>query len=265
MSCKFKSYFPFQYMGYSGFMRTFIVLLLVLLTTVAEAGREERIGIEKIRVLMAHGGMGGHIPGSDMSKRFGSGAIAGGGFMYKTRSNWIFNVDYNFLFGGRVKENVLENITTSRGFPIDNTGRLSEVEPQQRGHIASLQAGYIFDIIGPNVNSGIYLMAGPVFIQHEIHLYYSGQRRFPQIDGDYGAGYDRLTYGPGIRQTIGYFHFNSRNLLNFYIGLDFIQGFTYNRRSYNFDEMKAENELRIDLLTGIRGGIFFPFFSRFWE
>ena len=55
---------------------------------------------------------------------------------------------------------------------------------------------------------------------------------------EYKKGYDRLTNGPAITEGISYLHCGSKRLINFSLGLECTQGFTQNRRDYNFDQMK---------------------------
>ena len=242
----------------------FLILLVVILVPFAAKSLEDRIAYERVGTFMAYGNASVHISAGDLNDRFGNSAIAGGGLQFKTQSNWLFGADYGFLFGGRVYEDVLEEVNTSRGAPINRSGNLEDIDLQQRGHTGLIRAGRIFPVIGPNENSGLYFQLGYGLITHRINIHYSGQRRVPQIDDPYNQGYDRLTYGHAFSQSFGYFHFSNNNSFNFFLGFDFIQGLTRNQRDFNFDEMRQDDDLRTDLLFGLRGGIFFPFFSRFW-
>lgn len=248
-------------------MRLTAVFLLMLLMAFPFRGKalEDRIDEEPIGALMFYGNMKGQISMGDISDRFGNNLTAGGGFMYKTSSNYLFGLDYGFLFGGDVRENVLSEVNTSREEPINRAGNLDPVDLQQRGHSAFIQGGKLFPVIGPNRNSGVTVKAGAGFLSHWINLHYSGQRRIPQIDPPYDKGYDRLTYGPAANLSVGYFHFSDENTFNFFVEADYIHGFTQNQRAFNFDEMRKDDERKQDMLLGIRFGVFFPFFSRFWE
>ena len=62
-------------------------------------------------------------PGGDLVKRFGGNSSIGVAFMLKTKSNWIFGIDGNFIFGNNVKENgILDSISTVNGKIIDENG-----------------------------------------------------------------------------------------------------------------------------------------------
>jgi hypothetical protein len=49
---------------------------------------------------------------------------------------------------------------------------------------------------------------------------------------------------------------------NFYIGIELMQAFTMNRRSYNFDTMETDYTKRTDLLFGLRAGWILPLYAR---
>ena len=50
--------------------------------------------------------------------------------------------------------------------------------------------------------------------------------------------------------------------VNFYGGLDFYQGFTKSRRSWDYSLMRADTENRIDLLSGFRIGWILPLYKQ---
>ena len=55
---------------------------------------------------------------------------------------------------------------------------------------------------------------------------------------------------------------SNNRLTNFNIGFEFYQGFTKGRRDYQIDTMEPANELRKDLLYGIRFGWIIPVFRQ---
>jgi len=121
--------------------------------------------------------------------------------------------------------------------------------------------GYVFPIIGPNPNSGLMIAAGPVFFQHRILIDYR-DASLPQLEGDYLKGYDRLTNGYGLNEFIGYIHYGRRKLINFYVGFDFMQTWTTNKRGFNYDKGVADNKIRNDNLIGFRFGWVLTLYKR---
>jgi hypothetical protein len=57
-----------------------------------------------------------------------------------------------------------------------------------------------------------------------------------------------------LRQFLGYQVISRDRTVNFYIGLEAIEGFTKNRRGFNFDTGRRDDLKRIDILYGVRVG-----------
>src|SRR5688572_26799444 len=112
-----------------------------------------------------------------------------------------------------------------------------------------------------SVNSGVYVLAGAGFMQHKIH-YEDVSRTASQLRGDYKKGYDRLTNGLALTQNLGYMYLAERRNINFFVQLEITEGFTQNRRDYNFDLMGPDNQKRLDLLYGIKLGWIFPVYKK---
>jgi len=199
-----------------------------------------------------------NIPGGDLIKRFGTHGSLGGNASIKTRKNWVFGVQYDFIFGKDVKEqSILDNLRTSDGFIIDEEGRPAGIDLFERGHTVFLRGGKVLPHIlgkdktfGPNENSGLFIMGGVGFLLHRIH--FTGTT--PQLAGDYQKGYDRLSYGLGLSQFVGYMHLSDNRMLNFFVGMEFTEAWTVNKRGYNFDQMAVDNERRLDVISGIKVG-----------
>ena len=94
------------------------------------------------------------IPGGDISSRFGGNSNVGIDFLYKTKSNWLFGADWQYMFGGKVKEQILNGLITEQGYIIGSDGLPADINITQRGYSSTLKFGKLFPIIGPNKNSG---------------------------------------------------------------------------------------------------------------
>lgn len=193
-------------------------------------------------------------PALDMDERFGRNNNIGIGFHIKSKKNWYYGIQGTFLFGNKVKEpGLLSNLAIDEGFVLDNQGQLSKIAVQQRGFSVTLEGGKIFDIIGPNRNSGLLVMGGVGLLQHKIRLEHQ-ENEITQLDGDYIKGYDRLSNGLMVHQFVGYFHMSNNRLINFFIGAEAWQGFTKSRRDLNFDTKLRDDKNRTDILFGLRAG-----------
>lgn len=206
--------------------------------------------------------MGIQMPLADLSDRFGYGGITGGGLMYKFKSNLTLEGNVGFFYGNQVKEDsVLAPLKTEQDFIIDRTGNPAEVFLQERGFVISGRVGKIFPIIGPNPNSGLHVALGTGFMQHKIRIE-DDLGSVPQLQGDYIKGYDRLSNGWLVSQSIGYQHFSNYRLVNYYIGVEFYEAWTQNRRTVNFDTGMHDNRTRFDVLGTLVFRWYFPTYKR---
>lgn len=201
-------------------------------------------------------------PAGDMAARFGGSFRIGAAAMYKLKSNWMFGVKYDFLFGDKVKEDsLMANIRDNDGAFIDQDGHRMNVGIYERGYMIGVQGGYIFSLGKQKSDNGILVMPGVGFIQHKIKIF-DKDNNISAIKGDYKKGYDRLSNGIYYEQYVGYNHFAANQLLNYHIGIDFVAAFDAGRRNYLYDVRRPGDEKRMDILFGIRGGWYIPIFRR---
>lgn len=202
------------------------------------------------------------VPGGHLADRFGNSSSIGISFLQKTKNNWLLGFDFNFIFGGNVKEDSLfRNISTRNGFLIDQHGALAEIRFFERGHLSTVKFGRLFPALGANPNCGFFILASAGLLQHKIRIENPGNNT-PQILGDYKKGYDRLTNGFAISEFVGYMYLSNNRLLNFYGGFEFVQAWTQNRRDFNFDTMEKDNTKRTDLLSGFKVGWILPLYKK---
>ena len=202
------------------------------------------------------------IPSGDLSERFGNNFNIGGVFQWKNKKNYILGLDGQLIFGNSVKENtILDSLSTHQGGVISAQGEFADVVLYERGLKFELKLGKIFPVFGPNKNSGILTSIGVGILQHKIRIENQGSS-IPSIEGDYKKGYDRLTNGLCVTAFAGYMNFGNKRLVNFYAGLEITQGFTQNRRSFDFDSRTQDLKKRNDLLIGIRVAWVIPIYKR---
>lgn len=202
------------------------------------------------------------IPGADMAKRFGLSYRIGPAILYKTKSNWMFGAKGDFILGGKIKEDsLMYNIRDNDGSFLNNSGQRVGVGIFERGYAVGLEVGKIISIRKSDPNTGILVMTGAGFVQHKINIF-DKDKTIPQLLGDYRKGYDRLTNGWYLEQFVGYNHFDKNGFFNFHIGADVLAGFTKSRRDFQYDLMRRDDKSRVDLLFGLRGGIYIPIFKK---
>ncbi len=207
---------------------------------------------------------GANMTDGDLADRFGFanhlGILAG----YKTDLNWVFAVDANFMFSQNVREpGLLSNIMDSQGTITNTSGSPADILLFLRGLSVNGIFGFIFPNTGHNPNSGVMFELGAGYLWHRIRIE-SQEDEAPQIEGDYLQGYDRLTSGLNTSQFIGYNFMANGGVFNFYTGLYFQQGYTYNRREIFWDrpDYQVPTDRRLDLQFGLRFGWMIPIYKR---
>jgi hypothetical protein len=207
---------------------------------------------------------GNHIPGGKLSDRFGYNFTAGTGLMYKNKNNFIFGLDYGYIFGNVIKNErqYIQHLSTSDEFIIDGDGLYTEVFFYERGFNSIISIGKLFPIIGPNHNSGVWFSIGAGVLQHKISMVNS-DNTVSYFTKEYKKGYDRLTNGFCLKEQLGYFHIGNKKAYSFNLGFEFIQALTKPRRNYQYDLMgKEDDKQRLDLLYGITISWMIPLFKQ---
>ena len=199
------------------------------------------------------------LPAGDLADRFGLNFNAGASVDYLSKKNYIIGIEGGFLFGNKVKEKVLSNITSDDNI-IGNNMTLANYALRERGLYFNALVGKLFPLPGKNKRSGIRTTINIGFLQHKIRLQQDPDSKVFQFEGEYQEGYDRLSNGLAITEFIGYQHLSNNRGFNFFFGFEFTQAFTQNRRNYNFNEMRKDDTKRKDLLLGLKIGWTLPFY-----
>jgi hypothetical protein len=203
------------------------------------------------------------FPSGDLAKRFGPNSSVGGGFMFKTRSNWLFAAEGNYLFGNNVKngDSLLKNIATPDGFVINADGFYAEIGFAETGFNVIGKVGKLFPVLSPNPNSGPSILIGGGYIQDKIRIH-DNDNTARQLQGDYKKGYDRLNNGWLVTGTIGYLFLSDSRLINFFVGFEFTQSWTKYRRDVNFDTGIHDNSSLTSQFYGAKVKWVIPLYKR---
>ena len=202
------------------------------------------------------------IPANTLSDRFGTNNNLGFSGGIKTKNNWTYELSTSFIFGTNVKDTtIIDHLQNNQNWIINQFGEESVVLIQERGQVFSFKIGKIFNVIGPNPNSGLIIKLGIGWMRHKIRIDNENDQ-IPQLSQQYLPYYDRLASGLNLYQFIGYHHMSNNRLTNFFLGLEFYQGFTKGRRDYQIDTMEPSTEKRLDILNGIRIGWIVPVFRQ---
>ncbi len=204
-----------------------------------------------------------HEPGGDLKKNFGTSTNINLAFHHKTKKNWTLGTQVSFITGRNVKNQtkLVSNIISSTG-SIGSNGKTTQISMDERGMNFSAIIGKIYPIFGPNKNSGLWIQFGMGYIYHKIKIEDIENTTPIFSNEEILKGYDNLTAGISTSQGLGYVHLSNQKVVNFYIGLEFIQGFTKNQRKYSYLEGKEVTGSNFDSLIGIKLGWFIPTYKR---
>ena len=192
-------------------------------------------------------------PGGDLQERFGNNGITGLQIDYSLPKGWTLGLQTSLLFGQNVKTDVLEPLRDENGLIYNYDGTPANVLMRERGQYYGLHLGYFFRGKAPKGNQqGPVLQLGAGLLQHKVRIIGDVGGSIPQLSGEYLKGYDRLSNGLALRQSIGYRYLDARRRINLSIELEAYQAFTQSRRDWNIDQMAADTQKRLDLLFGFK-------------
>lgn len=205
-------------------------------------------------------GLGGDVPFGDMNNRFGPNLGFKLQIEKQTSNNWLFGLQYDYIFGSTVKEDVFENLRLPDGNIYGANNTYATVLQRERGAFLGVNLGKLIPISTKYKSSLKISMSGGVF-QHNIRIV-DDERSFVQINGEYLKGYDRMTRGFGSKQFVGWEYLAENKRLNFYMGIESTIAFTKSVREYNFDSAgRSDKSGRFDGTIGFRVGFIMPFYG----
>lgn len=206
---------------------------------------------------------GFHVPLGDVRQLYGTNALVGISYAYKSKSNFLLGADFTYLFSNNVNDPdaIIKSLRTSEGGIVGPEGEFINILILQRGFAAGFFVGKVWPIFGPNPNSGLVAKFGVNFLEHRTWIE-TREDDMPHLEGEYRKGYDRKRGGIATYQFIGYQHFSNNRFANFFAGIDIYQGFMTDYRTYNFDEMDFTDGNYFDVLLGFRIGWVIPIYKQ---
>lgn len=205
-------------------------------------------------------GYGMEFPFGDMADRYSSNLKFTLGGERVTKNNWIYGIEFAFMFGDTVKEDPLAQLRLSNDELLGADNAYADVFQRQRGAFLGFNVGKIISF-NEKSRSGLRITGAFGILAHKIRII-DESRSLPQIEGDYLKGYDRLTRGFALREFVGYQHISEDKRINFYIGLEFTQGFTKHIRAIDFDSgLPPDPATRFDGLVSLKAAWVLPFFD----
>jgi hypothetical protein len=234
----------------------FLVFVLLMGSSLCYGQKKE---VKQTGSLDLHLNVMYQFPQADIAKLYGNNFNIGLGFeKVNFLSGWFYGFEGNYLFASDVKQDVLANIRTKDGYILGIDNAVANVDLKGRGWYAG---GYLGNLLfrkeTPKTISGLRVKMGFGFLEHNIRIK-DNTGNAAQLVGPYLAGYDRLTNGFALNQFVGWQVISKDKTINFALGFELTEGFTKNRRVYNFDTMMKDESNHFDVLIGLKLGWVLP-------
>lgn len=231
-------------------MKRFILIFLLLFSFLADQSAQSEA---KYMIGFGHGA---GVPLGDLSDRFGGQFESTlGVYRFGLKSNSLIGIEASIFYGKNVKEDVFASLRVDNNALLGINGAPSSLLLRERGNSGYLTYEKIFNFGREDSHSGLKVGIGAGVLQHFIRIQDDTQNN-SYFQGDYIKGFDRFTFGPALKQAIGYHVFNNSYNFNFSLMLEVEEGFTKNIRNVNFDTMMKDDRSRIDVLVNLKAKIY---------
>ena len=205
-------------------------------------------------------------------------------FTIKTKSNWTFDIGFDYMFGSKCKKNdaaILGDMAIYVKKEIEKDGKIIiDSVPRFFNGAGSANMMLTYEgrywFFGAGVgkiipldrwkNSGLWLKFNLGYFGHKIH-FRDPNNFFPQIaQKTYRLGYDQRSSAIALNQFFGYLFMQKRRVLSFYVGVETWQIFSKPDRGYIFagtlkgptDDLKR----KFSGLVGVKIGWVLPFYEK---
>jgi len=200
-------------------------------------------------------------PGGDLADRFGSSLSPGLRAEWQFDSTqWFAGLHGAFFFGNEVKEDVLSGLRTSDGRIIGNDRSFADVQLRMRSWLTTVYGGKVIRLGQGGARSGIRLELGLGYFRHKIRVQDDPSRNVAPLSDAYKEGYDRLSAGIALHQSVGYQYLSADGRINFALSFECTQARTEGLRGYQYDLRGPDGDQRTDLLFGLRATWILPFY-----
>ena len=242
------------------------LIFIILLITPFLVKAQQDIKSEHIHTWMFEVTYAYQFPGKDTKVLYDNNNAIGGSVIYKSRSNWVFSFNGNFISGNNVnitREELFGDILDNNGEIITGDGIYGSYALFERGAHFQARVGKIFPVLSPNPNCGFFVQGGLGYLFNRVRCEFGSYASPPPaLADDYLYGYDRMRGGFAWSGEIGYIFLSNSRIFNFSLSLEFTQAYTKSLRQWDFKLMEKDNNLYIDQYVGIRAAIYIPTYKR---
>lgn len=197
----------------------------------------------------------------DWSQQFGNSYTVGAHVGRKFQSNFTVSMEWDFLFGSDIpnRNGALNNLLTENGNLINLNGSYAQINVNQRGSFINLGVEKTTRMLSPNLNSGLNFGLYGGYAWHWLNVDNVGNDS-PQVLDEYEKGYDRLSQGFQLRQSIGYIYLSESRLVNFKLSLELSEIWSRDMRAYYYPTGQLSDELQFNLLYSLKLKWYIPIY-----
>ncbi|MCQ2279348.1 MAG: hypothetical protein MJZ49_00925 [Bacteroidales bacterium] len=202
-------------------------------------------------------------PLGSLKETFKSNMNLGADLTYKNKQNWTFSLDFNYLFGAKIRDQravVGDNMLTVNGDLIDGNGLKATVYFEGRYWNIGAGVGKIIPF-GKWRNSGLWLKLNGGYFEHKIRIH-DPDNQIPQLADDYKKGYDQRCNGFCLTQFVGYVFMQKVRVASFYAGFEVSEIWSKSSRNYNLALMGKDETKKFSVLIGPKFGWIVPLFEK---
>lgn len=223
--------------------------------------KKEKISTWMFQVTYAY-----QFPGQDTKVLFGNNHSIGGSVFFKTKHNWLFSINGNFITGNNInisRQELFGDILDNNGEIITGDGIYGSYALFERGAHFQARFGKIFPVLSPNPNCGFFVQGGLGYLYNRIRTEFGSYASPPPaLAGDYLYGYDRMRGGFAWSAEFGYLFLSNSRVLNFSLSVEFTQAYTKSLREWDFNLRAKDTNTYTDQYIGIRAAIYIPTYKR---
>ncbi len=231
-----------------------LVILLIFSMATSSYGQDDK---DKAYQLLPWISYGIDVPMADMSTRFGSNFGFHGGIDMIFKNQWSSGLFFKYKFGDNLREDVLSSLRLENGEILGSGTSYANVVMNERVIYFGAQIGKSFPFNISKINFSIKADIGAGYMSHLVSIDNTFED-VPQLKGDLIKGYDRLTNGFGINQSLA-LHYIAPNNWRIFLSIESVQGFTKSMRNIQYDTDVHKGTKRLDILTGVHFGFVMPF------
>ena len=190
------------------------------------------------------------FPEMDLKDRYGVNSSIGGSIISKTKKNYLYFLTSKWIFGNKInEENIFDFIDGNNGDIINIDGQIPIIRTFQRGAQFHFNFGKKINLNIKKSTSGVVPALGIGYVYHKIFIE-NILGETPQLNEDLKRGYDRLSGGFSLKQSLTFMYLSNNNMKNFNIGLELIECWAKDLRINNYTNNIVPKN-RFDLFIGI--------------